>query len=333
MSPEKLDTQIINGYRLTKPFTTSNAGMCQWTFAQKGGRDYFIKQLLFPKYPTAAAQKNLSESMIRAMIAEATDFYNRRRQFYEKLYECRTGNVVAVLDFFREKEFYYLITERVIGNFLSIEDIAALSEEKKRTFFKAVLYSIVQLQDRGIVHSDLKPENILVRQTAAGFCTAKLIDFDSGYFESEIPDEIIGDQRYLSPEALLRNDEQDVPVTVRSDMFAIGLLFHQYWCGEMPGFDRSEFDSAAEALLNDAELSIDPSIPEDVRSLIVSMLDRDAEKRPLAREAWELLSGRELEPAPEPEKTPEPAEPEKSGSAPENDRAALWFRLPDDEDL
>lgn len=331
MSADILNKGIINGYRLTKPFTTSNAGMCQWTFAQKDGHDYFIKQLLFPKYPTEAAKKTLSKAMIESMAAEATEFYTRRRRFYEKLYECRTGNVVVVLDFFREKEFYYLVTERVIGNLLSIEDIAALSDEKKRTLFKAVLYSIIQLQERGIVHSDLKPENIMVRQTSGGFCTAKLIDFDSGFFEYEVPDEIIGDQRYLSPEALLRNDEREAVVNVRSDVFALGLLFHQYWTGSMPGFDREQFDSAAEALLNDASLTIDSSIPEDISALIASMLELEQEKRPLAREAWAQLTGRDPDAgrisgasaaglgaagAPQP----------KSGEA-------KWFRPPSEDDL
>lgn len=118
--------------------------------------------------------------------------------------------------FFAKKSSTYIVTDKMFGPFLSIDQISKLSEEKKRTLLKAILYSIVQLHDRGIVHSDLKPENILIRQTAAGFCTAKLIDFDSGFFEYEIPDEIIGDQRYFSPEAVLRNDERE---KTPSDLF------------------------------------------------------------------------------------------------------------------
>lgn len=289
--------ETINGYRITTPFTNSNAGMCQWAFAHKNGHDYFIKQLLFPKYPTLAAEKKLSSGIVNAMRAEANEFYTQRKQYYDRLFECKTGNVVVVQDFFREGEFYYTVSERMRGPFLTIPEVSRLTEEKKRTLLKAILYSIIPIHDRGIVHSDLKPENIMIKQTAEGFCTAKLIDFDSGFFEYEIPDEIAGDQRYFSPEAILRNDERDVPIGVKSDIFALGLLFHQYWCGKFPEYNRSEYDSASIALLNHSSLVIDPSIPLDIKSLISRMLAKYQDKRPTAREAWEILSGKFSKPA------------------------------------
>ncbi len=282
----------VKGYRILTPFSNKNAGMCQWAFAQKNGHDYFIKQFLDPKYPTEAAKKNLSTSIVNAMRTEADRFYVQRKKYYDKLYECRTGNVVVVQDFFREAESYYIVTDRMFGPFLTISQIAALSDEKKRTLLKAILYSITQVHDRGIVHSDLKPGNILIKQTTAGYCTAKLIDFDSGYFAYEIPDEIIGDQQYFSPEAILRNNERKVPIGVKSDIFALGLLFHQYWCGSFPAFKSSEYDSASIALLNHSHLDLNHSLPPDIRQLISRMLEKYQENRPSAREAWEYLSGK-----------------------------------------
>mgnify|MGYP004627789903 CR=1 FL=1 len=283
----------IKGYRITTDFSNSNAGMCQWAFAKKNGHDYFIKQLLFPKYPTKAAEKKLAPAIINAMRAEADEFYVQKNAFYDKLLECRTGNVVVVQDFFREDEFYYIVTDRMFGPFLSIEQISVLSEEKKRTLFKAILYSIMQVHSRGIVHSDLKPENIMIKQTAAGFCTAKIIDFDSGFFEYDIPEEIVGDQRYFSPEAVLRNDERDVPIGVKSDIFALGLLFHQYWCGDFPTFKSKEYDYASIALLNHSNLVLSPELPSDIRELISNMLAKYQDKRPTAREALDFLQGPE----------------------------------------
>lgn len=283
-------SKIINGYHITTTFTNVNAGMCQWAFACKDGHDYFVKQLLFPKYPTPATEKKLSPTLVSAMRAEAESFYAQRKLFYDKLFECRTGNIVVVQDFFREAECYYTVSEKIVGPFLSIDQISKLSEEVKRTLLKSIMYSIMQIHDRGIVHSDLKPENIMVKQTAAGFCTAKLIDFDSGFFESSIPDEIAGDQQYFSPEAILRNDERDVTIGVKSDIFSLGLIFHQYWCGELPTYIRSEYESASIALLNRSNLVLDPSLPPDIRSIISRMLAKFEDKRPTAREVWELLS-------------------------------------------
>ncbi len=284
----------VYDYHLTSPFTNNNAGMCQWAFAKKNGHDYFIKQFLSPKYPTREAITKLSPTIVAAMKAEANDFYARRKVFYDKLLECRTGNVVVVQEFFREGECYYIVTDKVYGPFLTIEEISNLSEEKKRTLFKAILYSIIQIHERGIVHSDLKPENIMIKQTADGFCTAKLIDFDSGYFEHEVPEEIVGDQQYFSPEAVLRNDGRNVPIGVKSDIFALGLLFHKYWCGDFPDFNRAEYDSASIALLNHEELALHPALPEDIRDLIGRMLAKYQDNRPTAKEAWEYLDSNTL---------------------------------------
>ena len=132
----------------------------------------------------------------------------------------------------------------------------------------------------------------MVRRTAEGYCTAKIIDFDAGFFSDDPPGEITGDQVYFSPEALLHNMGRPVAVTEKADIFALGLLFHQYWCGTLPGFDREEHRYANEALLEGDSLLLNiPALPGDVRALLDRMLALDPAERPSARQAWESLSG------------------------------------------
>lgn len=281
--------ETINGYRLLTEFTNSNAGMCQWAFAEKHGRNYFIKQFLSPKYPTAAVERALGAPLAESMRSEANEFYLSRNRYYEQLSACDTGNIVIIREFFRADECYYAVSERVLGPFLTVNQISKLPDEKKRIFLKTLLYSVKEFHKRGIVHSDLKPENILVRQTSGGAYAAKLIDFDSGFFEYAVPDEIIGDLRYFSPEVILRNDGRNVDVTVKSDIFSLGLLFHQYWCGKLPAYDRDEYPSASVALLNHASLMLSPNIPSDLRKIIQKMLEKKQQYRPDAQELWRML--------------------------------------------
>ena len=236
---------IINGYRLTRELSNENAGMCQWGFAVKDGHEYFIKQFLNPKYPDDTGR--LPAAMVMRMRQAATSSFMKRKAFYDRLRECRTGNNVVVEDYFRFGNFYYAVTDLVHGPYLSVEEIAALPDEKKRVLIRAILFNVMQFHDKGIVHSDLKPDNIMVRRTAEGFCTAKIIDFDAGFFSYEPPEEITGDQVYFSPEALLHNMGKETAVTEKADIFALGLLFHQYWTGALPGFDRREHRYANEA--------------------------------------------------------------------------------------
>lgn len=294
-------SEYINGYRLLAPLSTNNAGMCRWGFAERDGREFFIKEFLSPKYPVNT--EKLSEAIVQGMRAQALAYYGRRRRFYDELYDCRTGNVVVVQDFFRSGACYYAVSERIRGPFLGIGEIARLTEEKKRTLCKAVLYSIGKIHEHGIVHSDIKPDNIIVKQTSAGFCTAKLIDFDASFFYYEAPDEIEGDQVYFSPEALLHNAEEEAEMSVKMDIFALGLLFHQYWSGDLPVFDRSEYSSASDALLDGAELKLSPVIPADIRGLIRRMLSLDPAERPDAKSAWEMVAGEPVVPVTEPKKS------------------------------
>ena len=125
----------------------------------------------------------------------------------------------------------------------------------------------------------------------------KQVDFDSGYFAYEIPEEIEGDQVYFSPEAVLINaGKKEVPISVKADVFALGLLFHQYWCGELPYFEREKYNYASDALLNHAVLKLSPHIPADIQSLIQKMLSKYQDMRPSTREIWEELS--KSQPAP-----------------------------------
>lgn len=284
-----MGSTMINGYSLLGPFTTANAGMCQWTFAQKDGHEYFIKEFLSPKYPTD--DSILGPVLTAKMRASADHFFATKKQFYDLLMQkCRTGNNMVVLDFFRYESKYYVVTDKVTGRLLTVKEVSELPDAQKYVFLKSLLYTISKLHQYGIVHSDLRPENILVKETTDGYCTAKTIDFDSGFFESDIPEAIEGSQNYFSPEAVLRTGGEKVPVTTKSDIWALGLLIHQYWSGKLPRFSN-QYHYASEAVLNGDTLSLDPSLPERLRILIGRMLNRFAADRPGADEALLYLSG------------------------------------------
>ena len=128
--------ETINGYRITTAFTNSNAGMCQWAFAQKSGHEYFIKQLLFPKYPTPATEKKLTPAIVNAMRAEADGFYMQRKRFFDKLLECRTGNVVVVQDFSVPTSSTISLRIECLARFYLLNRYPGWMKRKKELFLK-----------------------------------------------------------------------------------------------------------------------------------------------------------------------------------------------------
>ena len=279
---------IINGYRMTTDFSAENAGFCKWGFAEKDGYGYFIKEFLAPKYPLDSHK--LSPSMMEKKKKQCEQFYAEKVRLYKAIRSCRTGNVVAIENFFREGAKYYSVTQRIAPSEISLEQISRLDQTKKYVLIRSLLYSFAKLHSKSIIHADIKPDNILIKKTEAGFYTGKIIDFDSAFFEDSVPEEIQGDQIYLAPEVRLHMMEQEAPITTKIDIFALGILFHQYWSGKLPTM-LSDYEYLFESVLDDSPIMLDDSIPPTMKRIIGRMLEKDPDSRPSAEQILKELDG------------------------------------------
>lgn len=282
-----MSKNVIGSYELLDELTTKNAGFSRWGFCKKGGHEYFIKEFLSPVYPVE--QGPLSESQFNRKRDICNSYYIERSTFYDVLRKCRTGNNIIIEDFFRHNNRYYAVTDKVSAPCVSIEQIAGFDRERKEVLTRSILHSIATLHDHGIIHADIKPDNILTVATQNGYCTAKIIDFDSGFLAYNQPKDVTGDQVYFAPETSLRIDGENVALTDRIDIFALGILFHQYWSGNLPKINGAQ-KYVSEAVLNGTEVILSKNIPTDIREMIQQMLSKDASKRPSARELLKKLS-------------------------------------------
>ena len=78
-------------------------------------------------------------------------------------------------------------------------------------------------------------------------------------------------------------NEEDVDLSEKIDIFALGILFHQYWTGELPRMG-SDYKYAFEAVLDGSEVQLSDSIPLELRTFISRMLSKDPAARPGADE-------------------------------------------------
>ena len=179
--------ETLNGYRVVTEPTNQSGGNCVWAFAEKDGRQWFIKEFLKPKYPLpdspgseqgkAVAAKNCRPSRPSPHdheVARPDD--GRRRQL---------GHGQGV---FRCDATYYKVTEPVANK--TGPSLHEQEPRKAAVMVRTLALSLKLLHDQRIVHGDLKPSNILVQQVAGstgGFATSKLIDFDDSYFTGEPP--------------------------------------------------------------------------------------------------------------------------------------------------
>jgi serine/threonine protein kinase len=277
---------VIRGYRLVSEPTNADGGKCMWAFAEKDGRQFFLKRFLEPKRPREGGGGSAASRRIRTEICR--DFEERHNAIMKRLRPDASGggNLVLATDFFNEGLTYYKVTERI--DTTSLEEPQTLSPESKAVLLKTLGSSLRMLHDIDVVHGDLKPANVLVqKREGAKFHVAKLIDFDDSYLAGEPPgrEEIAGDSLYGAPEwrRYVQGDEsvEGPQLTAAVDVFALGLMTHLYLAGALPGYDGGgRFGSPADAVNAGEPLAIEQHLATPAQELIAAMTAHDPAARP-----------------------------------------------------
>jgi len=286
---------VINGYRILEDFRVVGAGLSKWTFAAKGGREYFIKEFLSPTWPDEHAPGSAQTKMRKRQRCAAFERHHRRIQEALAAVSGLGGNLIVTLDFFRSGAKYYKVTEKVEVSGLEPADVAALAFPDQLVLLKTVAHSLRILHDRGIVHGDLKPSNVLIKRTELGY-TTKLIDFDNAYLAGEPPppEEIVGTMNYYPPELVSYIQETGTAaaeLTQKADIFALGLIYSEYLTGTMPAF-AAAYQYAGVAAAAGQTLRLPPEgLPAPVAELVDRMLLTDSAARPTIAETHSTLMG------------------------------------------
>ncbi len=276
---------VVNGYLILEDFKVVGAGLSKWTYAERGGRQFFIKEFLAPTYPDDAAPGSDKIKAKKRARCAAFELQHRGMQRALAPLSAYGGNLIVTLDFFRWGAKYYKVTEKVDSEDLGPSGVAALGIRRQLVLMKSVAHSLKILHDLRIVHGDLKPSNILVKRTELGY-TSKLIDFDSSYIAGNPPpfDQIVGTINYYSPELLGYIQDAGVQpkeLGVASDIFALGLIYSEFLTGAMPPFDTARFHEASVAVRQGEVLRMPRAgVLPALADLIDSMLIADPGRRP-----------------------------------------------------
>ncbi|QEU59126.1 Psk1/Psk2 [Kluyveromyces lactis] len=181
-------------------------------------------------------------------------------------------NILRILDFFEDDDYYYLETEMhgetgSIDLFDLIELKTNMTEFEAKLLFKQVASGIKHLHDNGIVHRDIKDENVIVDNK--GF--VKLIDFGSAAYVKSGPfDVFVGTIDYAAPEVLGGEPYEGKP----QDIWAIGVLLYTIIYKENPFYNIDEI------LDGDLRIQSTHEVSAECVALIRKILNRSVSKRP-----------------------------------------------------
>lgn len=284
--------EIIEGYCCQGEW--KNAANGDYIFAHKDGREFFLKRFQEPKYP----EEGLSADFRDKKIKRCEQFSQERRKIIVALQQVSqgNGNILTPQEFFLNKPYYYQASLKSTQQEATISQIVKLPEEKRMLLIKTLCMDLMKIHSVKIVHGDLKPENILISRSQNGELICKLIDFDDSYFSQKppLPADTMGTEEYWSPELAEYKVTEDTSlasnITCQSDIFALGLILHEYCTGKMP--DTHGGGNAYEYVYEGGILTADKSIKsEKLQSLINSMLLYDPDKRPTSKQIVEQLTG------------------------------------------
>jgi serine/threonine-protein kinase len=155
-------------------------------------------------------------------------------------------NAVRVYDFGATEDGQLFLAMELLHGELAAHHLAergALDTVKAISWTQAILRSLQEAHEKGIIHRDIKPENIFVtRGDASQAPTVKLLDFgiakavegEHALDQFETQDgTVFGTPRYMSPE-----QAQGRPLDHRSDLYAAGIVLYELLAGTPPFADK-----------------------------------------------------------------------------------------------
>lgn len=187
---------------------------------------------------------------------------------------CRVYDIGEVSTPGSDQPQLFITMEYVDGEDLSalLRRIGRFPEDKAVEIARQVCAGLAAAHDKGILHRDLKPANIML--DSAG--RVRLMDFSLASVGA-VSDVRAGTPAYMAPEQL-----QGREVTVRSDVFALGLVLYELFTGRRV-FDAktvadlvSQHEQGVTTTMSDIVKTIDPA----VERVIARCLDPEPARRP-----------------------------------------------------
>lgn len=186
-------------------------------------------------------------------------------------------NVCRVYDIEESDGQRFIAMEYVDGEDLAslLGRIGRFSGERGAQIARQICAGLAAAHDRGVLHRDLKPGNIMID----GRGKVRITDFGLAALSDDTDGLEIraGTPAYMAPEQLEGRE-----VTVRSDIYALGLVLYEIFTGKVAHRVRSR-EEALEAISSEPVSSPSSHVEEldrAVERVILRCLERDPRQRP-----------------------------------------------------
>ena len=236
---------------------------------------------------------------LKLLPAEFTQDVERVRRFRQETKAASAlnhPNIITVYDIDDSDVGHFMVMELVTGRTLRAVIAEDNSAETLLTLGGQMAKALSAAHAAGITHRDIKPDNVMLRDD--GY--VKILDFglallrstlegDTGAFtlaQQTTPGSLVGTVAYMSPEQA-RGESASPP----SDIFALGIVLYELATGQHPFKAETTVGYLHGITLKTprSPASLNSAIPARLEALILSMLDKEASRRPTANEVARAL--------------------------------------------
>ena len=271
----------IGDYECVSPFVTAGSGNARWVRRQKE-RPEILSQTVFIAWYSPIQRSPHPKEHVLLRRNRCASFETRKLRLYDALRRVPEIYIVRVEDFFVHDGHYFAASQYLGKDYQTLSDYFSSELKIRAKLLLSLAECLKALHEVGIVHADLKPEHIVVEHDQ-GALRVRLIDFDSGFFETAPPETQNGmeiDPVYLSPEAFRMIAGKNVRLNRKLDSFALGILAHQLFTGEYPAVNKEKYSYLYAAVLDGATVKLSTELSGKQQTLIRKLLRNTPAFRP-----------------------------------------------------
>jgi dual specificity tyrosine-phosphorylation-regulated kinase 2/3/4 len=210
---------LLKRYEIITILGKGSFGICCKCYDKKNNEYVCIK--ILKNSPNSLEQAKLEINIIKSLnsdkIRKSGYFVKMKNYFNLKRHICIVFELLSI----------NLYEEIQNSNFVGFDLTTILK------FSIQLLFGLLILKNKSIIHCDLKPENILfIKKGKAGI---RIIDFGSSCYLNQIQYEYIQSRYYRAPEIILGLD-----YGCEIDMWSLGCILCELYCGIpiFPGEDE-----------------------------------------------------------------------------------------------
>jgi serine/threonine-protein kinase len=189
-------------------------------------------------------------------------------------------NVCRVYDIGDVEGQPFLSMEYIDGEDLAslLRRIGRLPGDKAVEIARQLCAGLAAAHDTGVLHRDFKPSNVMID----GRGKARITDFGLASVANELRGDQVrsGTPAYMSPEQLTGKE-----VTVKSDLYALGLVLYELFTGKR-AFDAGSLPELLQLRQTDTTPTSPSSLVKDldplVERVILRCLEKEPQKRPVS---------------------------------------------------